>query len=80
MGSQCSKGLVGGLPSPRNAEGNEHDGKEAKEDQANDERQPEGLVIGAGDAWEKRGRLGIAAVVAGGTEGEGEEHRGWMML
>lgn len=51
MGSQCSKGLVSGLPSPGNAEGNEHEGKEAKEDQANDERQPEGLVIGAGDAW-----------------------------
>lgn len=74
-GSRCSQGLVGGLSSPGNAEGNEHKGKEAKEDQANDERQPEGLVIGAGDAWEKGGRLGIAAVVPG-TEGEGEEHRG----
>lgn len=51
--SKCSEGLVGGLSSPGNAEGNEHQGEEAKENQANDERQPKGLVTGTRETWPK---------------------------
>lgn len=53
---KCSEWLVGGWASPDDAEGNKHQGEEAKKDQTNDERQQDGLVTGAREAWKKIGQ------------------------
>lgn len=64
------------MSSPGNAEGNEHQGEEAKEDQANDEREQEGLVAGAGETWWKDGVIRSCCSGGGGLkvgEIKGEE-------
>lgn len=51
--NKCSEGLVGGWPSPDDAEGNKHQGEEAEKNQANDERKPDELVTGTRETWPK---------------------------
>lgn len=50
---KCSEWLVGGWASPDDTEGNEDQGEEAEEDQADDERQQDGLVTGTRETWQK---------------------------
>lgn len=59
-----SEGLVGGWTSPGDAKDNKHQGEEAEGDQADDKRQPGGLVIGARKTWQKNG-ASITMVVVG---------------
>lgn len=65
------------MSSPGNAEGNEHQGEEAKEDQANDERQQEGLVTGARETWQNNGIIENCCSGRWAKGGKGtEESRG----
>lgn len=76
---KCSEGLVGCLSSPGDAEGEEHQGEEAKEDQANDERQQEGQVTGARETWQNNGipeNCCSAGRAKGGRGRKAEEERG----
>lgn len=50
---KCSEGLVSGWASPADAEDNKHHGEKANGNQADDERQQDGLVTGAGETWQK---------------------------
>lgn len=50
---KCSEGLVSRWASPADAEDNKHHGEKAKGNQADDERQQDGLVTGTGETWPK---------------------------
>lgn len=67
------------MSSAGDAEGDEHQGEEAEEDQANDERQQEGLVTVARETWQNNGipeNCCSGGRAKGGRWGRTKEERG----